>query len=256
MNRSTRRAAAAVLLAGGLGATGCTGVGASARAEHDGALGGTYRHFIDPCWPDRYNAAARSEVLSAFAPQVNNGHVLNQTVWNWYFEPGTATLTPAGLAKLDSIAQTRPAPDARLYLQVARDVSAVVGGGIDTIAARRDDLTAKRAESVQKYMAAQPAISPVAYELSVIDPVVTGIRGDFATNAYRGQGSGYRGGIGGGSGVAATSTGGGGTPAASAIGGGAPAAGGGGGGPGYVPSGPGGGSGGGSAPGGSVPGMP
>ena len=68
-------------------------------------------------------------MLAPFAAQVNNGQVLNQTVWNWYFETGTDKLTPAGRTKLDSIAQTRPQPDGReLYLQAARDV-VVYGAG-------------------------------------------------------------------------------------------------------------------------------
>jgi hypothetical protein len=163
---------------------------------------------------------ARAEVLAPFAAQVNNGHVLDQTIWNWYFEPGTDRLTGAGYAKLDSLAQVRPGPDPRLYLQAARDVSAVAAaGGVDTIAARREDLTARRAAAVQAYMNTQPAINPVAYEIFVHDPVVVGINADFSERAFRGQAIGYRGGIGGGAGVTATSTGSGGpTPAASSIG--------------------------------------
>jgi hypothetical protein len=164
-------------------------------------------------------------VLAAFAPQVHNGHVLNQTVWNWYFEPGTDKLTPAGAAKLDSIARARPSPDPRLYLQVARDVP-VTPENLDAVGATRDDLTARRAAVVRRYMDAQPAVERVAYEVYVHDAIAPGIPAQFAATAYLGQGQGYRGGIGGGSGTNATSVGGGGpTPAASAIGtgpGGAP----------------------------------
>src|SRR5205823_9426949 len=35
-----------------------------------------YQKCVDPCWPERYNAQARTEVIAAFAPQVQNGHVL------------------------------------------------------------------------------------------------------------------------------------------------------------------------------------
>ena len=48
-----------------------------------------YAEVVDPCYPTRYMYMARREVKAALAPQVNNGHVLDQTVWNWMFEPGT-----------------------------------------------------------------------------------------------------------------------------------------------------------------------
>src|SRR5438034_8065979 len=122
MKRVVRAAAAAALAIGGTGTLGCTHTG---QCAGEGAAGGgaVYRQFVDPCYPERYNATARAEVLAPFAAQVNNGNVLNQTVWNWYFEAGTDKLTGAGRAKLDSLAQTRPVPDSRLYLQAARDVA-------------------------------------------------------------------------------------------------------------------------------------
>src|SRR4051794_6467714 len=112
MRTWTRRAVAAALTAGGVGAAGGAGPGA----------GGDFRDWGDPGWPDRYNAAARAEVVAPFATQVNNGHVLNQTIWNWYFDAGGDKLNTAGMAKLDSLARERPGPDPRLYLQSARDV--------------------------------------------------------------------------------------------------------------------------------------
>ncbi len=184
------RAATAALAVAGIGTIGCTHTGQPAG---DGAAGGgaVYRQFVDPCWPERYNAAARNEVLAPFAVQVSNGNVLNQTLWNWYFEPGTDKLTGAGRAKLDSITQTRPAPDTRLYLQAARDV-AVTPENIDKVGATRDDLTSKRAAAIQRYMATQPVIgTPVAYEIHVHDAVPPGIAAEFAASAYRGQTQGY-----------------------------------------------------------------
>ena len=133
MNRVMRAAAIAALAAGGTGSIGCVHDGQRAG---EGAAGGgaVYRQFVDPCYPERYNATARAEVIAPFAAQVNNGTVLNQTIWNWYFEAGTDKLTPAGRAKLDSIAQTRPVPDSRLYLQAARDVP-VTNENIDKVGA-------------------------------------------------------------------------------------------------------------------------
>ena len=207
------RAATAALAVAGIGTIGCTHTGQPAG---EGAAGGgaVYRQFVDPCWPERYNATARNEVLAPFAVQVNNGNVLNQTLWNWYFEPGTDKLTGAGRAKLDSIAQTRPAPDTRLYIQAARDV-AVTPENIDKVGATRDDLTSKRAAAIQRYMATQPAIGTlVAYEIHVHDAVPPGIAAEFAATAYRGQTQGYTGRLpnsqSGGGGAGAQSTGGGG----------------------------------------------
>src|SRR5436309_14893308 len=41
----------------------------------------------DRCWPQRYNNLAHRAVNRAFTPQVQNGHVLDQTMWNHMFEP-------------------------------------------------------------------------------------------------------------------------------------------------------------------------
>jgi hypothetical protein len=211
MNRFVRAAAAALVAAGGAGSLGCVTTG-----DREG--GARYRNWVDPCWPERYNAVARAETLAPFSAQVTNGHVLEQTIWNWYFETGTDKLNTAGMAKLDSIAQTRPSPDPKLYLQVARDI-ATTPENMDKVAALRDDLTARRVVAIQRYMAAQPSIAPVTYEFFVHDPVVTGIYSDFSARAFRGQAQGYRGGVGGGSGSTPTATGGGGqTPPASSIG--------------------------------------
>jgi hypothetical protein len=241
-------------VARGAAPTGCAGGGCGAgvgvagggAACGDGAI---LRTYIDPCWPERYNRVARDEVLAPFAAQVNNGHVLNQTIWNWYFDAGTDKLNTAGLAKLDSIARTRPAPDYRLYLQAARDV-VVTPTNMDKVAAERDELTARRAAAIQKYMATQPAIgTPVAYEVFVHDAPTVGIPAEFSASSFRGQSRGYVGGIGGGGGTtpsaAGTSA-----PPASSVGGGAPS------GPGGGPTGPGPNPSAGGAPGsGTGPGM-
>jgi hypothetical protein len=217
MKRVMRAAAVAALAAGSTGSIGCvtTGKGPSECAAGGGAI---YRQFVDPCYPERYNATARAEVLAPFAIQVNNGQFLNQTMWNWYFETGTDKLTTAGRAKLDSIAQTRPAPDTRLYLQAARDV-VVTNENMEKVGGVRDELTVRRAAAVQRYMSTQPQIgNPVAYEIFVHDADTSGIASAFAMQAFRSQTLGYRGGIGGASGGASNATGG--APPASAVGGG------------------------------------
>src|SRR5207302_10413450 len=64
--------------------------------------------LVDPCWPERYNYAARCEVNAAMAPQVQNGHILDQTVYDSMFECGTDRLHKAGIDHLIYLAERRP----------------------------------------------------------------------------------------------------------------------------------------------------
>jgi hypothetical protein len=228
MNRMIRAAASAALLVSGLGSVGCvntgtTGGGCSsggcggsgiggggiggARGEGHGPIGDCWRKFNDPCYPDRYEYAARQAVIAPFAQQVVNGHVLNQTIFNYYFELNKDVLTTAGMEKLASLSRTRPAPDAKLYLQTARDLPT------DTDPAKipdlRTDLDARRAVAIRKYLASQPSFAPVAWDMELIDPVVPGLATNFGEFAYRGSIQGYKGNVsGGGTGVLGTGSGG------------------------------------------------
>lgn len=195
MNRFVRAASAAAVL--GFGALGCTTSGGK-------TCGDRYRDYVDTSWPERYNSVARQEVVAPFATQVNNGHVLNQTMYNWYFEPGTDKLNDAGLQKLDSLARTRPGVDTRLYLQTARDLPATPES-IPNLAAHRTELDARRAAMIQKYMAAQPGAPAV--EVSIHDPSVPSIAAEFGGAAYRGMSVGYRGGLTGAAGQTTLGTG-------------------------------------------------
>lgn len=159
----------------------------------------------DPCWPERYSAVARQEVLAPFAQQVLNGHVINQTIWNHHFEPGTDRLTAAGVEKLDSLVRVRPGPDTKVYLQTARDIAANADT-VDKLLATRTDLDNKRAAMVAKFLSQAPQQLP--YEIFVHDPTDYGINSTAAGNAYRGQLIGYRGGISGSGGVQTGSGGG------------------------------------------------
>jgi hypothetical protein len=189
MSRYFRAGAAALAISGGLGSVGCVHTSGSKPREETGGC----NRFYDTAWPDRYNFAARQATVAPFAQQVTNGQFYEQTVWNWYFEPGTDRLNGAGMAKLDSLAQKTPSPDPRIYLQAARDVAATPDN-YDKVVAQRDDLTGRRAAAVQRYMATQPG-APVAYEIAVHDAPVPGIYSPFSLSSFRGQTRGYVGGI-------------------------------------------------------------
>ncbi len=128
-----------------------------------------YRDCVDPCYPLRYNYMARQEVNAAMTPQVQNGHVLDQTVWNYYFEPGTDKLTPLGLDRLAYLARRRPCPDPNLYLQTAQDV-VYDPAAPEKMAEVRQELDTKRKAAVTCFMVQQTAGRAVAFNITVHDP--------------------------------------------------------------------------------------
>ncbi len=128
--------------------------------------GNRYRDLVDPCYPERYNAAARAEVVSYFAPQVQNGHVLDQTIWNYHFERGTANLHPAGRDKLDQLVRTRPVPDPQIFLATARDITAEPA----KFAEERRQLDEARKQAIEEYVMAQTAGRPMHFDVLVHDP--------------------------------------------------------------------------------------
>jgi len=190
----------AAMIPVGLVSVGCTHTSGSGCATGgcgagDGGrdCGARYRNWWDVSWPDRYNYAARQAVVAPFAQQAANGHFLHQTMWNFYFEPGSDKLNPGGMDKLNSLAHATPGPDARIYLQNAQDV-AVTPENMTKAGAMRNELNAKRAVAIRQYMTTQFG-PPVEYEVLVHDAPTPGYSGVFAGNAYRGQGTGYRGGL-------------------------------------------------------------
>jgi hypothetical protein len=192
-----RKAAAVLCCAAGVGGLGCY----------------TYRDLVDPCYPERYNFQARKEVVASSSPQIQNGHVLDQTVWNYDFEAGTDWLTGGGLEHLAYMARRRPAPDTTVYLQTAQDV-AYDPAKSDELATKRQDLDAKRVAAIQKFLVAQTAGRRGEFQVLIHDPSEVGATGDWAAGEYLGVLGRVRGGL---------QTGGGGTTS-----GGAGAAGGGG----------------------------
>lgn len=143
-------------------------VGATAAVASSGCITG-YRNVVDPCWPERYAYEARQEVYSAFAPQMANGHVLDQTMWNWQFEEGTDKLHPAGMEHLVYLARRRPKPDCNIYLQTAHDV-AYDPAHPEKFVETRAELDAKRIQAIQKFLTAQTAGRHVDFNIQVHDP--------------------------------------------------------------------------------------
>jgi hypothetical protein len=151
----------AAAVAGGMMAADC----------HHGDLD---RKHGDPCWPDRYANEARAAAVATFQPQVENGHVLDQTVWNMHFEFGTDKLNGEGMDKLDQLSRRRPSPDTRLFLQTARDISYDAEKPGD-YATKRVELDSKRIASVQRYLKATLTGREVAFDIQIHDPAYPGI---------------------------------------------------------------------------------
>jgi hypothetical protein len=158
------------------------------------AAGGcyTYHDLVDPCYPKRYAFAAEQEVYQAFDPQVANGHILDQTVWNDHFEPGTDRLTPGGLEHLAYLARRRPAPDPVIYLQVAQDLPYDPAAPAEFVKAR-SKLDTRRIEAIEKYLSAETAGRPVAFEVRIHDPAVVGMSAIPANISIQQMYTGYRG---------------------------------------------------------------
>lgn len=143
-----------------------------------------YSDVVDPCYPERYKAVARAEVVGGFCPQVQNGHALDQTVWNYHFVPGSDELHPGGKDKLDYLSRRRPCPDPRLFLQTARDIS-YDAGDLEKFHDTRRDLDMKRVAAIQRYLAAQTAGRPQLFEVVVHDPAPVGIDANSALFSVR-----------------------------------------------------------------------
>jgi hypothetical protein len=135
------------------------------------ALGGCcgYYDVVDPCYPQRYSFAARKEVCEARYQQCHNGHVLDQTMWNWQFEPGTDKLNPAGMDHLIYLLRRRPCPDQCIYLATAEDI-AYNPDAPEKFVEARADLDGKRVAAIQKYLNAQTSGRGLAFHVVVHDP--------------------------------------------------------------------------------------
>jgi hypothetical protein len=175
------------------------------------AAGGcyTYQDLVDPCYPQRYRYMAETEVHQAFDPQVSNGHVLDQTIWNYHFERGTDRLTPGGMEHLAYLARRRPAPDPVVYLQMAQDVPYDPAVPAEFVKARTN-LNERRIQAVEKYLGAQTAGRPVTFEVRVHDPAEAGYSAIPANISVQAMYTGYRGNLPASGGAGATNVSGGG----------------------------------------------
>lgn len=143
-----------------------------------------YQKCVDPCWPQRYNSKAQQEVVAAFAPQVQNGHALDQTLFNSAFEPGTDKLTAGGRDQLDTLMRRRPSPDPRIFLATARDIS-YDAEKPDKFVETRNDLDNARTAAIQKYLTVQTAGRPMNFEIVVHDPAPVGDHADPVNRSIR-----------------------------------------------------------------------
>ena len=168
MNRLIKGMLCGVIGLGGVASTGCMHGG--------GDKGEIYPRFADPCWPERYASQARELKVAAFEPQVANGHVLDQTIWNSHFETGTDKINAAGLDKLDQLARRRPSPDPVIYLQTTRDIAYDADKASD-YSAKRTDLDTKRVAAIQKYLGASLTGRPSTFSVQIHDPSQPGIEG-------------------------------------------------------------------------------
>ena len=125
--------------------------------------------LIDRCWLERYSNLAQRGVNRAFAPQILNGHVLDQTVWNHHFETGTDRLTQGGLARLQYISRRRSEPDRTLYLATSNDLP-YDPACPERYCGAKQELDSLRAMAVQKFMAGANCGRCSDFQILVHDP--------------------------------------------------------------------------------------
>lgn len=201
----TRMLRAALLAAvGGLAAVGCAG------ADRPGAQA-RYNDFVDPNYPVRHSYLAREAVLHPHETQAKNALIVDATIGNYQFVPGTDKLTDDGKMKLDYLARRGQCADGHLYLQTARDLSYDPANPGD-LAAKRAELDGKRGQAVLAYMGAQPGGK--AYDITPLDPRDTNMSVVGPATAVRGLSNAYRSGITGAAGLPLTGLGGGPAPGA------------------------------------------
>lgn len=144
-----------------------------------------YRDVVDPYYPKRYNVDARNSVRTALAPQVSNGNVLDQTVWDFHFETGKPELNAMGKDHLKRLARRRPAAQEVIFLQVAQNLDEN---------ANNKELNKVRSENIKAYMTkiSQDKVHP-EFQVVLHDPAEVSGSGIEAARIINGKQSGVSG---------------------------------------------------------------
>ena len=144
-----------------------------------------YRDVVDPYYPKRYNVDARNSVRTALAPQVSNGNVLDQTVWDFHFETGKPELNAMGKDHLKRLARRRPAAQEVIFLQVAQNPDEN---------ANNKELNKVRSENIKAYMTkiSEDKVHP-EFQVVLHDPAEVSVSGIEAARIIGGKQSGVSG---------------------------------------------------------------
>lgn len=151
------------------------------------AMGGChhYRDLVDPCYPERYWHESQQNVHEGIAPQVRNGRVLDQTMWNYHFEQGSDRLTKGGQNHLAYLARRRPTPDPMVFLQTAQDIDYSAEKPAE-FAEKRSMLDALRKTAIENYwMAVSAGGLAQKPEVMVHNPPEPGMSGIQASTALQ-----------------------------------------------------------------------
>lgn len=153
---------------------------------------GTFHELVDPCYPERYNCKAREEVNDYRNAQVQNGLILEQTLFVHHFNPASEMLHPGGVALLQRLANRRPYPESVVYIQTAQNNYDLDFKKPEEYANKRKELDEKRRVEVEKFLKMERP--DVNFTVVVSNPPkvgISGAEGRAAVNNIRGTARGY-----------------------------------------------------------------
>ncbi|MBM3995881.1 MAG: hypothetical protein FJ303_17270 [Planctomycetes bacterium] len=134
-----------------------------------------YRDVVDPCWPARYNSIARQSVRDMHFAQEEQGHKLDQTIWDHHFDSGTPNLNASGKDHLRYISRRQPVPDTHIWLQWPSDVTK-----------DRDSLIDQRKKSIRDFLTAHTRHgNGAAYQIDVHDIAVPVYPSEWTNSALK-----------------------------------------------------------------------
>jgi hypothetical protein len=153
---------------------------------------GTFHEIVDPCYPERYNCKAREEVNDLRNAQVQNGLILEQTLFVHHFNPASETLNAGGVALLQRLANRRPAPENVFFIQTAQNNYDLDYKKPEEYASKRNELNDKRKVEVEKFLKMERP--DVNFTVVVSNPArvgLSGAEGRAAVNNVRNTARGY-----------------------------------------------------------------